>query len=290
MSAFASNFPDDSWVVSAQITEVEPHHQYIRSLYWTITTMTTVGYGDITPQRSEEYLIAMVVMLLGASLYAFLIGNVASLFSNLDAAKVQYWNRMEAITQYLQYRKISDELNTKVRNFYEYMWTHRRGIQDEKILVDLPGPLRLEILLHLAKELLEKVPLFRYCSASLRNTLLDALVPHTYPPDGFIAQEGELGKEIFFISKGKLEVSSKNGEKIHAILEEGEYFGDLSLLMKESRTASVRTLSYCEIFILELEDFIRIKNDYPEFKEVIKKISAERTEKTTRLILEGVII
>ena len=74
------------------------------------------------------------------------------------------------------------------------------------------------------------------------------------------------------------------------VFEDGDYFGDLSLLMNECRTASVRTLTYCEVFILKGSDFNRIKNDYPEFKEVIKKISAEKTEKTMALVMEGVVL
>lgn len=289
-SAYIDQFPEDSWVKTAGIAEVSHPQQYAMSLYWTISTMTTVGYGDITAQRPVEYVVAIFVMLLGASMYAFIIGNVASLFSNLDAEKVQYRNRMEAISQYLQYRKVPNQLNAKVINFYEYMWARRRGIDEKQMLIDLPAPLRLEVLLHLTKDLLEKVPLFKYCSPPLRNKLLDSLIPHTYPPNVMVAQEGELGQELFFISKGKLEVLAGKEAETHAILEEGEYFGELSFLMKETRTASVRTLSYCEIFKLKAGDFNEIKKEYPEFVNVIKKMSAEKTEKTTNLILEGVIL
>ena len=290
LGPYVSDFPQTSWAVIANISNAPAADQYIRSLYWTITTMTTVGYGDIIPQSNPEYVITMVVMLLGASMYAIIIGNISSLFSNLDAAKAKYWSRIEGVTQYLQSRHVPQEMSSKVRDYYEYMWARHKGIREDEMLYDLPGPLRLEILLHLAKDLLEGVPLFKYSSPSLRNILLEALVPQIYPPNVIIAQKDEYGKEIFFISKGRLEVVSENGEQVYTELEEGEYFGNVSLLLKEKRTASVRTLSYCEIFILEQKDFIRIRNEYPEFKETIKKMSAEKSEKTSSLILEGVIL
>lgn len=287
---YISGFPPESWAVNSDIVSASSGEQYIRSLYWTITTMTTVGYGDITPQNTAEYIITMIVMLLGASLYAFIIGNIASLFSNLDAAKAQHWSRIEGVTQFLQSRNVPHEMSAKVRDYYEYMWARHKGISEDEMLLDLPAPLRLEVLLHLTKELLEKVPLFKYCPPSLRNILLDALIPQTYPPNMIVAQKNEYGKEIFFISKGKLEVITEENEKRHTILEEGDYFGNITLLLKEKRTASVRTLTYCEIFILENKDFSRIRNEYPEFKATIKKMSAEKSEKTTALILEGIIL
>jgi voltage-gated potassium channel len=264
--------------------------QYIRSLYWTIITMTTVGYGDITPNRNIEYIFTILVALLGASMYAFIIGKIASLFSNIDAAKADFWNRIEALNQYLRSRDVPHNLNEQVRNYYEYLWAHHRGVKENALFDDLPTPFRLEILRHVTRELLGKVPLFKFCSPALRNVLLMALKPLTYAPDGYIVREGELGKEIYFISRGTVEITSNKGTNNHGILEDGDYFGDLSLMLGEKRTASVRALTYCEIFILTSTEFNRIKNEYTEFKDVLTKISSEKTEKLSKLIMEGVTL
>ena len=286
---YADGFPPDSWMVAAGITEAPIFDQYIRSLYWTITTMTTVGYGDITPGRTIEYVMAMIVMALGASTYAFIIGSVASLFSNIDAAKAAYWNRVEAISSYLNHREVPTGLSEKVRNYYDYIWAKRRGLQEGALFTDLPGPLRLEVMLHLTRDLLDKVPLFKYCAPVLRDALLEALHPQTYAPDGLVVKEGEIGSQLFFISSGKVEIISHTGEAI-TTLEGGEYFGDLSFLLKERRTASVRTLTFCEILILEGHEFDRIKRDYGEFRKILKKISSEKSEKMASLVLKGVIL
>jgi hypothetical protein len=108
--------------------------------------MTAVGYGDITPARREEYIISMVVMILGASMYAFLIGNIASLVSSANAAKSSFWNRMNVIDQHLRSRHLPRELNERVRSYFEYLWTRYRGIHQDEIFCDLPISMRLEIL------------------------------------------------------------------------------------------------------------------------------------------------
>ena len=85
VAALTTGFSPDSWVARTGIETLDPASQYIRSLYWTIATITTVGYGDITPGHTLEYAVALIVMITGASLYAFLIGSIASLLSNLTA-------------------------------------------------------------------------------------------------------------------------------------------------------------------------------------------------------------
>ena len=287
---FVENFPANSWVVISGIKDADPNIQYIRSLYWAIVTMTTVGYGDITPHRNIEYVFTMAVMLIGASTYAFIIGNIASLFSNLDSARAGFFNKIDAVNQYLRSRQVPHNINEQVRNYYEYLWAQHRGVKEDTLFDDLPMQFRLDILRNLTRDLLDSVPLFRHCSPALRNALLSALKPQTYAPDVYIARQGELGKEIYFLSRGKAEITSDKGKIKHGYLESGDYFGDLSLILGEKRTASVKALSYCEIFILNRSDFNRIMNEYSEFRDILIKTSAEKADKISDLVIDGITL
>lgn len=289
-SAFASAFPPDSWVARAGIAGADAVIQYIRSLYWTITTMTTVGYGDITPARTQEYILAGVIMIMGASLYAFIIGSIASLLNGIHAAKNRHWERIESVTEFLRGQQVPSTLNAEVRNYYEHIWERNRGVDKNQMLDDLPAPLRLRVLLHLAENILETVPLFKYCSEPLRNALLTCLESRTYTPDSLIAHEGERGKCIFFVAEGSVEIVSVENSKSYGTLSDGDYFGFMSLTLGERRTASVRALGFCELLILDQSDLGRIKEEFPEFSEVLKRVSAERTEQLTDLLMEGIVL
>lgn len=290
LTSFFQGFPQNSWVVLNGIENSDLSTKYIRSLYWTVTTMTTVGFGDITPHLNYEYLFTMVVMLIGASMYALIIGNIASLISNLDSQKATYWGRIDALKLYLRYRGVPTQLNERVRNFYEYRWANHRGLDEQLIFKDLPDPLRLEVMIQLTKDLLQNVPLFKYCSEPLKNVLLLALKAKTFDPGSLLVRVGETGKEIFFISEGQVDIIDESGTVNYSTITSGDYFGDLSILLGEKRTASVKANGFCETFILDSEDFFQIKKEYPEFTEVLKKISSEKTEKTTQLLLDGVIL
>ena len=80
------------------------------------------------------------------------------------------------------------------------------------------------------------------------------------------------------------------GRRSHGILEAGEHFGDLSLMLGEKRTAGVRATTYCDVFVLDREDFNRIKDQYSELRDVLKSVSGEKSERMSELVLEGVIL
>jgi hypothetical protein len=288
--ALIDGYPRDSWVVAANIEDSAPLTQYIRSLYWTVTTMTTVGYGDITPNRTAEYALAVVIMLLGAALYAFVIGGLASLLGNLQAARNKHYEHMESVEQYLRSRQVPAHLGNRVHNYYEYLWSSHKGLNETKLLEDLPESLRLEIMLHLASDILEKVPLFKHCSRFLRNTLLMALEPATYAPGNYLAREGEAGKNLIFINRGRVEILSEEEQSHHGYMGPGDYFGYLTLALGEQRSASVRACDYAEVLVLDKSRYERISADYPEFRQVMKKISAEQSERASQLLLAGVVL
>jgi hypothetical protein len=289
LTAYVSKFPLNSWAVRAGIESADSFTQYLRSLYWAIVTMTTVGYGDITPFRNTEYILTIFVILLGASTYAFMIGNIASLISKIDSVKVNFWNRIDSANQYLRYKKVPEDLNERVRSYYEYIWAKHRGLDQNLFLEDLPESLRLETMQYIARDIIERVPIFKFSSQNLKNIFLISIKPKIYPPESLIVKQGELGNEIYFLSNGTAQIITAD-DKLHATLNDGDYFGDISLLLGERRTASVKALSYCELLLLTKEKFDQIKNDYPEFKDVLKKVSSERTEKTEKMIMDGIIL
>jgi hypothetical protein len=288
--AYIDDFPADSWVVAAGIDGSDVTTQYVRSLYWTITTMTTVGYGDISPGRNAEYLLATVIMLIGASLYAFIIGGVASLIGNLQAAKNTHWEHMESVEQYLRVRRVPASIGTQVHNYYEYLWHRHKGLNERSLLSDIPESLRLDIMLHLARDVLQQVPLFRYCSPALRNRLLVALNPATYAPGNYLVREGDTGKNIIFITRGEVDVIAGNDDTHFATMGVGDYFGHLSLALLEQRSGSVRARDYCEVLILDKSCYDEISAEYPDFMQVMKKVSAEYAEKSSELLMEGIVL
>ena len=140
--------------------EMKPYEEYIDAFYWTITTLTTIGYGDRLPTTTLQILFVILIEILGAGMYGLVIGNIANLIANIDVAKTQYKEKLDKINTFLKYRSIPYNLQRKINDYYNYLWESRRGYDESSVLADLPGTLKESVSLYLNKEIIEKVPIF----------------------------------------------------------------------------------------------------------------------------------
>lgn len=58
---------------------------YIKSFYWAVTTLTTVGYGEISAYNSLERITCCIAMITGVFLYSYTIGSITNLLLNIDS-------------------------------------------------------------------------------------------------------------------------------------------------------------------------------------------------------------
>lgn len=269
---------ENSWLISNSLESATKRTQYMNSLYWAITTLTTVGYGDITPTTEIEIIFTLMVMFLGISMYAYIIGNVSSLISNLDAAQARYREKLDQIQTYMRENKIHPTLQQKIRDYYQYRWIENRDIRDYHILEELPYPLRMKLALHLHREVIEKVPIFQGATAHFVEEIVMALKPEILPPNEYIIREGNWGHEMYFIKRGLVQAFSEKTGTIYRNMGAGTFFGEIALVYEKRRTASIITLTYCELFVLEKDAFKKVLENYPDFAAHVRKTAKERYE------------
>ncbi|HLP28026.1 MAG TPA: cyclic nucleotide-binding domain-containing protein [Candidatus Didemnitutus sp.] len=264
------------WLVLRSNGQPATDYNYLESIYWTVTTMCTVGYGDITPQTELQMMYATAVMLVGYVLFAYLVGNIASLFNTVDPLRSEHVRTMDQATSFMQYHNVPHHLQHRIIDYLGYMW-ERKVTYDETFMLDmLPWGLRSEVSMYLRSEVIERVPFFREASESFIREVADSLRPIVVTPGEFVFRYGDRARFMYFISHGSVEVLSSDGSQI-GTLQTGDFFGEMALLEKRRRSASIRAIEYSDLYVLDAAAFDHILTNFPEFRDVMEQVSTDRS-------------
>ena len=139
-------------------------------------------------------------------------------------------------------------------------------------LIERDGRKWVEVL---NRETLEKVPLFQGADAIFLSSLILALKPVAFQAGDCIIRAGEIGRELYLISRGAVEVLDGAG-KVVATIGEGHFFGEVSLLTSAPRNATVRAKEYCDLFMLDKADFLRVLRERPHLMKTITEVAQTR--------------
>ncbi len=128
-----------------------------------------------------------------------------------------------------------------------------------------------------ALESLRAIPLFKEVGQPDLERIASHLIERRYPRNTTIVEEGLAGDYMYVIREGRVKVTklSEDGrEKILEILEAGDFFGEMSLLDREPRSASVKTLEACRLLALSRGDFLNVLQRSPDVAvAVIQELS-----------------
>ena len=136
-------------------------------------------------------------------------------------------------------------------------------------------------------ELLQTVSIFWDLKSKELGYIAEKMVSRHYDNGNYIFLEDSDGEQCFFVLEGSVKVTrlSKDGrEVILAMLNEGDFFGEMSLLDGESRSANVIALEKTEVLTLDRRDFLDVVNDYPQIAVMLLKELAGRLRKSDRQI------
>ncbi|MCI5081987.1 MAG: cyclic nucleotide-binding domain-containing protein [Saprospiraceae bacterium] len=252
--------------------------QYIDALYWSITTVTTVGYGDITPNNLTEKIYSIFTMIIGLGFYGVLIGNIARLLSQKDPARAHYLDNIEKLSVIVKYRSLPYPLQQRIFEYYTYKWQKRLGFDENAFLEGLPHSLKKEVAFHLKNNLLQRIPIFEHASQIFIEAVSFHLQPIVFTPGDFIFKKGEYGAEMYFIINGKVRVMDPEKETPIAQLSNGDFFGEIALFRHKARNATIIAETYCDLYQLSKGAFDLVAQQYPAFAKQIEKIIMQREE------------
>uniref|UniRef100_A0A8B9FQG6 Hyperpolarization activated cyclic nucleotide gated potassium channel 4 n=1 Tax=Amazona collaria TaxID=241587 RepID=A0A8B9FQG6_9PSIT len=270
------DFPDDCWVSLNRMVNDSWGKQYSYALFKAMSHMLCIGYGQQAPVGMSDVWLTMLSMIVGATCYAMFIGHATALIQSLDSSRRQYQEKYKQVEQYMSFHKLPADMRQRIHDYYEHRYQGKM-FDEESILGELSEPLREEIINFNCRKLVASMPLFANADPNFVTSMLTKLRFEVFQPGDYIIREGTIGKKMYFIQHGVVSVLTKGNKETK--LADGSYFGEICLLTRGRRTASVRADTYCRLYSLSVDNFNEVLEEYPMMRRAFETVALDRLDR-----------
>ena len=246
---------------------------YIRCYFWAFMNITTIGNVP-EPVSTYEYILQLLHYFFGLFIFSIVIGQVRDSVQAASAEVEAYRLKKNSCLNYMQKNHIPVRVQNKVRLWFEYTWNTQRILDENALLRQMPGKMHTEIAINVHMDVLSKVEIFKQCDRQLLYDLLVKLQPILYLPGDYVCQKGEVGRELYIITNGMVQVVGESPAQVFASLHPGTAFGEISLLAiggGNRRTANIYSPGYTTLFALYKQDFNEVLQNYPSAQSLLRK-------------------
>ncbi|KAH9498163.1 Potassium voltage-gated channel sub H member 8, partial [Bulinus truncatus] len=224
---------------------------YLTALYFTCSSLTSVGFGNVSANTNAEKIFSVCAMLVGAIMHAVVFGNVTTIIQRMYARRATFHSKTKDLKDFFRVHHIPKPLKHRMRDYFQAMWSINNGIDFKEILKDFPEDMRGEIAIHLHREILS-LPIFQQSPPGCLKSVSLQTERFVCGPGEFIMRKGDAVNYLYYVCSGSMEVLKD--EQVVAILGKGDIFGtDLDYDDPVSISGcDVRSLAYCELLCIQV--------------------------------------
>ncbi|XP_039545394.1 potassium voltage-gated channel subfamily H member 7 isoform X4 [Pimephales promelas] len=242
--------------------------KYVTALYFTFSSLTSVGFGNVSPNTNSEKIFSICVMLIGSLMYASIFGNVSAIIQRLYSGTARYHLQMLRVKEFIRFHQIPNPLRQRLEEYFQHAWTYTNGIDmNMEVLKGFPECLQADICLHLNTSLLQSCKAFGGATKGCLRALAMRFKTTHAPPGDTLVHCGDVITALYFLARGSIEIL--RDDIVVAILGKNDIFGEMIHLYAKpgKANADVRALSYCDLHTIHREDLLEVLDMYPEFSD-----------------------
>uniref|UniRef100_A0AAQ5YX86 Cyclic nucleotide-binding domain-containing protein n=1 Tax=Amphiprion ocellaris TaxID=80972 RepID=A0AAQ5YX86_AMPOC len=264
---------------------------YIRCYYYAVRSLINIG-GLPEPVTTFEITFQMANFFIGVFVFSSLIGQMRDVIGAATAGQTYFRASMDGCVEYMNTYTIPKLCQNRVRMWYNYTWAAQGMLDESELLDKMPLVMRTAIAVDINLATFQKIALFQGCDQQMLVDMLLRLKSIIYLPGDFVVKKGDIGKEMYIIKSGAVQVvGGPDNSIVFVTLKAGCVFGEISLLQSAKdggnrRTANVKAHGFANLFVLEKKDLFDILVHYPESQKVLAR-KAKPEEKPKGMALFG---
>jgi len=256
--------------------------QYLYSIYWALMTLTTVGYGDITPANNTERLYALASLLIGALVFGYMLSSIGDLIGSLDKGGARLQDRLDEVKEFTRWHKMTPDLATRVRKYYEFYYSRQSALDEEEMLKIMAPSLHRDVMTHLLSRSVEKIPFFfvpmlgsqptdqgsQPADVNFQLAVYPLLRPVVRESKEDVVKKGEFSQELYFLHRGSVAATADwtdedmEPRQLFQLDDPGCSISE-HVLTEGPADVSYRAVSRCEFFCLAKEELLALFERFP---------------------------
>uniref|UniRef100_A0A3P8VT44 Cyclic nucleotide gated channel subunit beta 3, tandem duplicate 2 n=1 Tax=Cynoglossus semilaevis TaxID=244447 RepID=A0A3P8VT44_CYNSE len=249
---------------------------YLRCYYFAVRSLINIG-GLNEPHTIFEIAFQMTNFFTGVFVFSSLIGQMRDVIGAATAGQTYFRASMDNTVSYMVTNRIPYLVQNRVRTWYTYTWDAQGMLDESELLDKMPLVMKTAIAVDINLATFQKIDLFKGCDQQMLVDMLLRLKSIIYLPGDFVVKKGDIGKEMYIIKSGAVQVvGGPDNSIVFVTLKAGCVFGEISLLQSSKdggnrRTANVKAYGFANLFVLEKKDLFDILVHYPESQKVLAR-------------------
>lgn len=273
-----ADFGPETWVTRNNLQDQGDFTLYLTSFYWAITTLTTVGFGDIHARTSMEIGLAMVWMLFGVGFYSFVMGSVSSMMTGLDADAAYLEQRLQTIDLFSKDTGIPKRtirlVSSSIRSITEGIsLTEPQRID---FIKSLPRSLRTEVTRTMYNHAAKSIEVLKDVNSTCIARFFMRAERRICAAKTVVYMEGDAAEMLYFVVEGRVRLVIHRRNLVFKTIVSGSFFGESELLSDRFREFTAETETSCDILILSKEVFFDLITSFPDIRAKIMSVIRAR--------------
>lgn len=260
--------------------------RYLDALYYSVTTLTTVGYGDRVPSTNVEKVISILCELAGSVTFGIIAGSLSTIAMSESMTRVEVKQKINQLEELMQEKNVPagmrQQLSSQMANWFE-----KKSVFDEEVLLSyLPPRQRKDLLIAIYKPFMTQCPLLQGLEWPVISRMCLMMRPYLAVVNDTIFSEGDVGEEMYLIVRGSIQLRSSLYPAYNARMwEDGAFFGELPMLLcggdgtesnVNTHVYTARALVNTDCTYITQEDFDELNVQRPTLKITMRMHALQR--------------